>query len=356
MTRPGTGKLRMGIVGAGAIARLSCREIASHADAQIVAAADPSAERLAELQAEFAIPRTYADATQLFADADVDAVYIAVPNLHHAPLAQAALEAGKHTLLDKPFATSLAAAEGVAAAARASGKVFMLGMNQRFARGSQKMRQRVIAGDLGEIYHVKAFWRRRSGIPRIGSWFGNKALSGGGGLLDIGVHMLDLALHMIGNFDVRTVTGVTYTKFGNRGLGDGAWGMSERDQGVFDVDDFASAFIRLGGGVSLQLDAGWAMHQETPNDHDVLLYGTEAGASVVSERLFRPGGGRGEYEIVQSPAADVPWRHASRFHHFIDVVLGREAAAVTIEEALAVQRILDAIYASAASGREVAFG
>jgi predicted dehydrogenase len=347
--------LRIGIVGAGAIARLSCREIVGHADARIVAAADPSAERLAELRDAFAIPRTYADASALFADAEVDAVYIAVPNLHHAPLATAALQAGKHVLLDKPFATSLAAAEGVAAAARASGKVFMLGMNQRFARGSQKMRQRVLAGDLGEVYHVKAFWRRRSGIPRIGSWFGNKAISGGGGLLDIGVHMLDLALHLIGNFDVRTVSGVAYTKFGNRGLGDGAWGLSERDQASFDVDDFASAFIRLSGGVSVQLDAGWAMHQEHANEQDVLLYGTEAGASVIGEKLFRNGAGRGEYEVLQSPAADVQWRHASRFHHFIDVALGREPALVTIDEALAVQRILDAIYASAASGREVAF-
>jgi predicted dehydrogenase len=97
------------------------------------------------------------------------------------------------------------------------------------------------------------------------------------------------------------------------------------------------------------------MHQEHASEQDVLLYGTEAGASVIGEKLFRNGAGRGEYEVLQSPAADVQWRHASRFHHFIDVALGREPALVTIDEALAVQRILDAIYASAASGREVVF-
>lgn len=347
--------LRLGIVGAGAIARLSCREIVGHPDAQIVAAADPNLDRLDELRQAFAIPRTYTDPAALFADPAVDAVYIAVPNQLHAPLARAALAAGKHTLLDKPFALSLAEAETVVAAARASGRQFMVGMNQRFGRGAQKLRARVASGELGEVYHVKAFWRRRTGIPRIGSWFGNKSIAGGGGLLDIGVHMLDLALFLIDDFDIASVSGATYTKFGNRGLGDGAWGLSERDQSVFDVDDFATALIKLRSGATLALDAAWAMHQEQPNDHDVLLYGTNAGASTIGEKLFRYGGGRGEYEVLQSPAGDVRFPHASRFHHFIDVVLGREAPVVTIEQSLVVQRVLDAIYSSAASGREVRF-
>ncbi len=349
-------RIRFGIVGAGAISRLSCREIASHPQATIVAAADTNAERLASLAATYSIERTYADAEQLFADADVDAVYIAVPNLYHAPLARAALVAGKHTLLDKPFAFDLASAETVAAAARNTDRVFMVGMNQRFDRAAQRAKHLMTEGGLGEVYHVKAFWRRREGIPRIGSWFGNKSLSGGGALLDIGVHVLDLALHLCDNFDVTSVTGVAYTRFGNRGLGDGAWGASEREHQTFDADDFATALVRLRGGLTVQLDATWAAHQERPDERDVLLYGTEGGASVYTERLFRSGAGRGEYLIVQNPVeAPLAYPHASRFHHFINVVLGTERQMIPLEQSLAVQRILDGIYESSRSGREVRF-
>jgi predicted dehydrogenase len=349
-------RIRFGIVGAGAISRLSCREIAQHPNATIVAAADPSGERLKTLATTFSIARTYPDAAALFADREVDAVYIAVPNVHHAPLARAALLAGKHTLLDKPFAFDLSGAQTVADAARRSDRVFMVGMNQRFDRSAQRAKQLMTAGRLGEVYHVKAFWRRREGIPRIGSWFGNKALSGGGALLDIGVHVLDLALHLCDNFAPTSVTGVAYTRFGNRGLGDGAWGASEREHQIFDVDDFATALIRLRGALTVSLDATWAAHQEQPNERDVLLYGTEGGAAVYSDRLFKTGSHSGEYVTVQNPVTEpLPYPHASRFHHFINVVLGTERSLIPLEQSLAVQRILDGIYESSRTGREVRF-
>jgi predicted dehydrogenase len=349
-------RIRFGIVGAGAISRLSCREIAQHPQATIVAAADTNAERLASLAKSYSIARTYAEASQLFADPHVDAVYIAVPNVYHAPLARAALLARKHTLLDKPFALDLAAAETVAAAARNTDRVFMVGMNQRFDRAAQRAKHLMSSGALGDVYHAKAFWRRREGIPRIGSWFGNKALSGGGALLDIGVHVLDLTLHLCDNFEAASVTGVVYTRFGNRGLGDGAWGASEREHQLFDADDFATALVRLRGGLTVSLDAGWAGHQERADDRDVLLYGTEGSASVYTERLFKSGASRGEYLTVQNPGnAPLAYSHASRFHHFINVVLGTEKPTIPLEQSLAVQRILDGIYESSRTGREVRF-
>jgi predicted dehydrogenase len=347
--------VRLGIIGAGAISGYACRDLAAHPEVRIVAVADVSEPRRESLASRYRIERTFATPEALLEDDGIDAVYIAVPNVHHAPVALAALAAGKHALLEKPFAFDHGAALEVAAAAARSGKVFMVGMNQRFERVAQKTRLLVESGRLGDVYHVQAFWQRRAGIPRIGSWFGNKSIAGGGALLDIGVHMLDLSLHLVGNFRPVTVSGATYTRFGNRGLGDGAWGLSERVHGVFDVDDFATALIRLDGGTTVSLTASWAAHQEQGNAQDVVLYGTEGSAAVYADRLYRAGDVPGEYVTVQGPAAGaLPYPHASRFHHFVNVVLGTETAAIPVSESLAVQRILDAVYESATAGREVA--
>lgn len=347
-------KLRFGIVGAGMISRISCRDIAAHPEVEIVAAADPSGERLEDLASRYGISRTYADAAALFDDAEVDAVYIAVPNAFHAEMARQALAANKHTILDKPFAMNITQAQSVAEAARATDRVFMVGMNQRFERTTQKMKKLVQSGALGDVYHAKAYWRRRSGIPRLGSWFTHREVSGGGALLDIGIHMLDAALYMMGNFRPVTVTGATYTRFGNRGLGEGGWGASEREFEGFDVDDFATALIRLEGDVTVTLDASWALLQEDGNRMEVELYGTEAGGAAYGDRLVKMGEGPGEYVVIQSPSVpELIYPHMSRFHNFINTILGTEQPCVTLDESLAVQRILDGIYESQRTGSEV---
>lgn len=348
-------QIRFGVVGAGAIAHNACKAIAAHGEAIVVAAHDPHAGRLAELATAYGIARQHVDADAFFADDGIDAIYIGVPNKFHAPLALRALQAGKHVLLDKPFALNLAEAQEVADLAQAKGLTLMLGMNHRFRPESQRLRSLVAQGVLGEIYHAKAFWFRRSGIPKLGTWFGNKALAGGGALLDIGVHLLDLCLFLSGKWDPVAVTGATYTKFGNRGLGEGKWGKSDKDPNlVFDVDDFASALIRFADGSTVSLDVSWACHTGQPNANDVQLFGTEAGAAAYPDRLFRaPVDGETEYQVVTPVVAPQLLAHNERFHNFINSLLGREQPLVTVDQALTVQRILDAIYASCASGREV---
>jgi predicted dehydrogenase len=344
--------IKFGLIGAGQIALDSAKAIKSHPQATVIAAQDLNAERLQNLCSENSIPNAYASAGELFANPEVDAVYIAVPNKFHAPLAKQALEAGKHVILEKPFAFNHAEALEVVQAAEKAGKVFTLGMNQRFSKDSLKIHALVKQGALGEIYHAKAFWFRRSGIPKLGTWFGKKELSGGGSLYDIGVHLLDLCLFAIGNFEPVSVTGMTYTKFGNRGLGEGSWGHSEREHTEFDVDDFASALIRFANGATVTLDVSWACHAEDGNRNDVHLYGTEAGARCYPAKLFKYGEKPGEYSVIEGPAAELPYS-PSRFHNFINHLLGREELCVKPEEALVVQRILDAIAESALTGREV---
>lgn len=343
--------IRFGIIGAGQISHSGAAGINSHPQAKVVAAQDLSAERLKTLCDKSDIAKAYTDSAELFADPEVDAVYIAVPNRFHVPLTIQALEAGKHVILEKPFAMNYAEAQQAAEVAKKTGKVLTLGMNMRFVAAAQKMKTLIEKGELGEIYHAKTSWLRRAGIPRLGTWFGNRELAGAGCLGDIGVHALDVCLYLLGNFDAVTVSGSTYTKFGNRGLGEGGWGQSDRTDIAFDVDDFASGFIRLSNGCSVTLDVSWAAHSEEGNRAEVELYGTEAGAHAMASKIFRPV--EGGYQILQNPEAEVRFPHYDRFHNFINHLLGTEELCVTVEQALKVQRILDALAESSACGREV---
>ena len=344
--------LKFGLIGAGQIAWTSAQSINSHEHATVVAAQDLNPERLGKLCRENGIARSYTSSEELFADSEVDAVYIAVPNKFHAPLAKQALEAGKHVILEKPFAFNHAEASEVVATAEKAGKVFTVGMNQRFNRDSLLIHDLSAKGALGEIYHAKAFWFRRSGIPKLGTWFGKKELSGGGSLYDIGVHLLDLCLFTMGNFEPVSVSGATYTKFGNRGLGEGSWGHSEREHTEFDVDDFASALIKFANGATATLDVSWACHAEEGNRNDVHLYGTGAGARCYPAKLFKYGEAAREYTVIENPAAEPPYT-TDRFHNFINHIRGEEELCVKPSEALVVQRILDAIAESSATGKEV---
>lgn len=346
-------QLRLGFIGAGAIAHIAAQSVQRHEQATIVAAHDVSAPRLKELCEKFQIANPYATADELLADDKVDAVYICVPNKFHASLAEQALNAGKHVVLEKPFAMNIEQARQVAAAAEQSGKKFMIAMNQRYRADSQKIRTLVDQGVLGDVYHAKAYWFRRAGIPRMGTWFGNKELAGGGALLDIGVHLLDLALYTMDNFKPVSVSGATYTRFGNRGLGEGGWGKSDRENIAFDVDDFASAMIKMEDGATVTLDVSWACHTDEPSRMDVRLFGDEAGASLFPARIFRNDPMREDYDILEKPKADIAFPHCDRFHNFINAVLHDEPLCTPIAQSLAVQQILDGIYESCRTGREI---
>ena len=346
-------RIRVGMIGAGMIADSHCAGINQHPHAKVVAIADLSAERRKAVKDKYALEKDFEKWSDLVADPDIDAVSIALPNALHAPVAEAALKSGKHVMLDKPFALNRAEAARVLKAAEKAGKVFMLGMNQRFERESQTIRALVKRGDLGEIYHAKAYWVRRSGSPKFGTWFCRKDLAGGGCMMDIGVHVLDLCLHLMGNFKPVAVSGATYTKFGNRGIGEGGWGLSDRGKHVFDVDDFATALIKLENGATVQLDASWALHQNDGDQHNVKLFGTAGGASVWPVRLFRFGKKPGEYEIVEPQGVAMQYPHGNRFMNWIDVILRKDKPMCTPDEALTVQKILDAVYESSTSGKEV---
>lgn len=346
-------QLRLGFIGSGKISQINAEAVARHERARIVAAQDLSEDRLLDLADKFDIPHRFTDSADLFACPEVDAVYIAVPNSFHAPLSIAAMKAGKHVLLEKPFAMNAREAEEVIRVSKETGCAFMLGMNQRYLADSQKIKAVAQQGALGEIYYAKAYWFRREGIPKLGTWFGDKRLAGAGAINDIGVHLLDLCLHVMDNFEPVSVFGATYTKFGNRGLGEGNWGLSDAVNTVFDVDDLASALIRMRNGATISLEVSWAAHLADANRMNVELFGTEAGASLYPAKVYKRDSLDAEYRVIEKVAGEPDLPHCDKLHNFINHLLDGEQLLVTPEQALTIQRILDAVAESCKTGKSV---
>ncbi len=339
------------VLGAGAIGLDHLGSFKQHAAVRLAAVADTSADRARDAAELFDVPFVSADYREVLARSDIDVVSIALPNYLHAPVALAALKAGKHVMIDKPMATNARDAAKLVAEAKKRRVVLMVGQNNRFTPDVQTLKQLVVKGVLGDVYHAKTAWTRRAGIPRIGSWFTQTKFAGGGSTYDIGVHALDRCLYLLGEFDAAAVSGQTYAKFGPRGLGNGTWGKSEVDpKQPFDVEDMSVALIKLKSGRTVLLETSWAGHQPVADFNGTQLFGTEAGALMPNLQLFRKTENGYSTESVATATELV---NPNRMSHFIDVLLGRAEAYVKPEESLAVQKILDAIYESARSGREV---
>lgn len=344
--------INFAFIGAGMVTEGAAKEVAAHKLGRLQAIYDLHEGRARAVAEASGIARVCASRDELLKDESVDVVYVAVPNRFHAETAIAALEAGKHVILEKPFAMNYEEALQVAETARAKKLSLLIGMNNRYNVNAHKLRRMIGQGDLGDIYHAKAFWFRRRGIPKLGTWFGNKALSGGGCLNDIGVHLLDLCLYTIGNFEPVRVSGQTYTVFGNRGLGEGGWGRSDAENITFNVDDFATALIKMKNGATVSLDLSWAAHIPESNRMDVQLFGSEMGASLMPPKLLSPLPNRSAYAIEEGFTADADGIPVNRFHNMIDHLIGGQELLVKVEEALVVQKILDAVQKSSESGTE----
>jgi predicted dehydrogenase len=342
---------KVAVIGAGAIGQDHVGSFKLHPAAQVVAVADVSAERARETAERFQVPDVYTDYRQMLARTDIDVVSIGVPNYLHATVALDALRAGKHVMLDKPMATNAKDGAKLEAEARKRGLLFMVGQNFRFNADTQTAKQVVDSGELGEVYHGKTSWSRRAGIPRIGSWFTQKRYAGGGCTYDIGVHALDRCLYLMGEFDAAAVSGQTFAKFGPRGLGNGGWGKSELDpNATFDVDDLSIALIKLKSGRTVLLETSWAAHGPLVDVNATQLFGTEAGLILPPVQIFKQTKQGYAAQVVDPLPTPVD---TNRMVHFIDCLLGKATPYIKTSESVAVQKILDAIYQSAATGREI---
>ena len=343
--------VKAGVIGCGQIGLAHINGLNSSPNAEVIAVADVSKKRVKAAAKEHNVANAYEDYKELLANPDIDAITVALPNYLHAAACLDALAAGKHVCCEKPFAMNANEAQAIVSLAKKKRKTFMLGMNFRFDPDVQTMKAYVDRGELGDVYHARAVWLRRAGIPRIGSWFTQKRLSGGGGMLDIGVHLLDATMHLMGSFKPRAVSGQVFTNFGDRGMGDGSWGMSEIDKKAkFDVDDHATGYIKLAGGKSLAIEISWAAFQEEANTRGIDLFGSEGGGSLFPAKVFKKRGPN--YETIIPDGVELPLP-IERMHHFVDCIVEKKKPVCAMDQSLAVQKILDGLYESSKTGKEV---
>ena len=239
-----------------------------------------------ELATRLGVERHVATWEELFEDDSLDVVSVAVPTFLHAPIAIAALERGLHVLSEKPIARTSEEADAMLAAARAAGRVLDVAFNRRQRTDIQVLRRFIEAGRLGKPYYTKAWWLRRTGIPTLGSWFTSRETAGGGPLVDLGVHVLDYALFLLGQPNVTTVSASTYDLLGTAGYGGASISGKTGGSGEFNVEDLASAFLRLDDGGTLLVETSWATHRVSGMEFGITIYGTEGGAELrVDEQL-----------------------------------------------------------------------
>ena len=345
--------MKIGFIGAGNIGKTHMEGFALLREDGIELAAvfDTNQEAVETCAAEFEIAEICESAEEMIGSPTVDALVLAVPNRWHAPLAIAALEAGKHVLLEKPMGANMADALAIYEAQMRTGGVVMMCHQMRWTWWAQAMAERCSSGQLGEIYHARTGWMRRKGIPGWGTWFTQKEISGGGPLIDIGVHMVDVTLHLLGNPKPVSVSGVTAAKFGPGRRGIGKWGEPDWE-GRFDVEDFASAFIRLEGGSTLSLDVSWAAHVDRPGEYIDLL-GDAAGLSYYGGDLKFLSERENEThdEVIELPGTNERLEMTREFVASIRNACQPDCGAYS---GLVNNAILDAIYRSSAAGAEVA--
>ncbi len=279
----------------------------------------------------------------------VDAVIITTPNKFHEQYAVSAFEDDLHVLLEKPLAHTLESAERIVDAATQSSGVTMVGFNNRFANTVQIVKNRIERGDLGTVKHLEANYVRRRGIPGRGSWFTRRAIAGGGALIDLGVHAIDLALYLLGYPAVLEVSGVTRGEFGPReeyAYLD-MWG-SDSGPSEFDVDDSASAFVRCDGNRTVSLEVAWATNR--PENHEFVVRGTDAAAKfdlLENNLSFHSASTMGP-DHLENTSIDTRQNdtHTDEQQAFFDAIVTDTDLENSVEQALDVQRVIDAIYRS----------
>ncbi len=348
-------KVKIGIIGTGNISRSHMNSYLKNPNVELYAFCDIHEGRLNEAGKEFGIERLYTDINEMLALPELDAVSVTTWNSAHAPCAIAALNAGKHVLCEKPMATNLEDALAMEEAAKRNGKLLMIGFVRRFGDDMKFIEEFRDSGYFGELYYAKATYLRRNGCPM--GWFGDKSRSGGGSLIDLGVHVIDFVRYAFGNPKPISVYGVTFNKLGAREnikTPKGYVSASATDHDIFDVDDFASALVRFDNGAVLHVETSFSLNLGT-NEGKIQMFGTKAGIEVGTPmRLFTEFNDyMADVEIKDSKGFDFGKSFSMETDHFVDCIMNGTECKNPACDGVELMKILTAIYKSAETGHEV---
>lgn len=355
--------LKVGIIGCGGIAEgKHLPALAKIQEVELVAFCDLIKERAEKNCEKYGseTAQVFTDYNEMLAFSDLDLVHVLTPNNSHAPISIAAMEAGCHVMCEKPMAKTAAQAKEMVAAAKKTGKKLTIGYQNRFRKDAQYLQEICTEGELGEIYFGKAHAIRRRAVPTWGVFLDEKA-QGGGPLIDIGTHALDLTLWMMDNYEPKFVVGTAYRKLAELENAANAWGAWDPQK--YKVEDSAFGFITMKNGATIFLEASWALNSLDVKEAKTTLCGTKAGAdmndgltingedhSTLYEKKIElePGG----VDFYDGAAGDPAYNEARAW---IDAILNDTAPLVKPEQALVVTEILEAMYESSATGEPVYF-
>ena len=345
-------KLKVGIIGVGGIAGSHIPGWNASEDADLVAGADLAENVLKGWGERHEITKLYSDPTDLIKDPDIDIIDVCTPNNYHAPLAIAALKAGKHVICEKPLAPKPADIRKMMAARDKSGKKLMTAQHFRFQGKSKAMKAEIDSGVLGNIYHARSWMLRRGAAP-VRPGFIQKKHSSGGPCIDIGVHILDLTLWFMGNPKPVAVSGVARAELAHQ---KGAWSIwGGKIPKSFDVEDFAAGFVRFENGATLIIEMSWLLHHDTQGeDMQMWLYGTKGGSHWPKcEILSQNKKTQQMYNRQLKRLNDQLEAHAQECVEFARAIVEDAPSPVPAEQSLDVMSILDGLYRSQDAGKEV---
>ncbi|WP_240417352.1 Gfo/Idh/MocA family protein [Paenibacillus periandrae] len=360
--------LKIGIIGCGAIAHQ--KHMPSLAKlphlGKMVAFCDVVEDRAITAAAEFGVPdaAVYTDYKELLKDKSIDVVHVLTPNLYHSFITVDALESGKHVMCEKPMAINSVEAKKMLDASKRTGKKLTIGYQNRFNEESQVLYRACSKGDLGEVYMAKAHAVRRKAVPTWGV-FTDKKLQGGGALIDIGTHALDLTLWCMDNYKPQSVTGSVYYKMKDNIEGNlfGPW-----DPATFDVEDSAFAFIKMEDGATVFLECSWALNTTDAKEAKTSLFGVDGGAEMKvgpnrkTELVFNKAQYGKLVEIKPNTGASVAYFTGKdeapgvlEAEQWLECIIHDTDPLVKAEQAYVVTQILEAVYQSAETGKTIDF-
>ena len=352
--------VNIAIIGVGNIAEAHLNAYQKNPEVNVVAFCDINPTRLAFMGEKWGVDKLYTDLDTMFREVpEIEAVSVCTWNAAHAPCTIAALKAGKHVLCEKPMAMNAEEGKLMMETAKECGKLLMIGFVRRHGNDAKIVREFLDSDYFGELYYTKATYLRRNGNP--GGWFGNKELSGGGPLIDLGVHVIDLVRFMLGNPKPVSVYGATFQKLFDRPnlKSEKPYRSSgATDHDICDVEDLASAMIRFDNGAVLSVEAAFSLNIKKP-EGKIELFGTKGGAKMDPKlELYSEMNGYLTDMTLSGieTALDFDVIFLNEINHYIDCIQGRAECIAPAEDGVTLMKILDAVYESARTGHEVVIG